>query len=99
MDLFSDALTNADWIAEGGFANKNDGLNPACIAQNPTSSNCTAADTFPAVNSGFNHAYDFPLAAMMGIESEVMAYSTTKSERREVPSLAKVCRLSAIGQP
>jgi len=68
---FSDALTNADWIAEGGFANKNDGLNPACIAQNPTSSNCTAADSFPAVSSGFNHAYDFPLAAMMGIESEV----------------------------
>src|SRR5205823_10393764 len=24
---FSDVLTNADWIAEGGFANKNDGFN------------------------------------------------------------------------
>lgn len=68
---FSDAVTNSDWIAEGGFANKNVGLNPACLAQNPGSSNCTAADIYPAVNSGFNHAYDFPLAALMGVESEV----------------------------
>lgn len=68
---FSDALTNADWIAEGGFANKNDGFNPACLAQNAGSSNCTSADTHPAVNKGFNHAYDFPLAALVGIESEV----------------------------
>jgi hypothetical protein len=69
--VFSDALTNADWIAEGGFANKNDFLNPACNAQNPGSSACTTGDVFPAVNTGFNHAYDFPLAALMGIESEV----------------------------
>jgi hypothetical protein len=68
---FSDALTNADWIAAGGFANKNDFLNPACLAQNPGSTSCTAADKYPAVNTGFNHAYDFPLAALMGIESEV----------------------------
>ncbi|SPF39464.1 Cna B-type protein [Candidatus Sulfotelmatobacter kueseliae] len=69
--VFSDALTNADWIAAGGFANKNDFLNPACLAQNPGSSNCTAGVAFPAVDIGFNHAYDFPLAALMGIESEV----------------------------
>lgn len=68
---FSDALTNADWIAAGGFANKNDFLNPACLAQNPGSTSCTAADKYPAVNTGFQHAYDFPLAALMGIESEV----------------------------
>jgi len=66
---YSDGLTNADWIAEGGFANKNDGLNPACIAEG--FSNCTSADTFPAVDTGFNHSYDFPMAAMMGIVSEV----------------------------
>jgi len=69
--VFSDALTNADWIAAGGFANKNDFLNPACNAQNSGSPNCTAADNYPAVDTGFNHAYDFPLAALMGIESEV----------------------------
>ena len=69
--VFSDALTNADWIAAGGFANKNAFLNPACNAQNPGSSSCTAGDIYPAVDPGFNHAYDFPLAALMGIESEV----------------------------
>lgn len=69
--VFSDALTNADWIAAGGFANKNDFLNPACNAQNAGSSNCSPGDIFPAVSSGFAHAYDFPLAALMGIESEV----------------------------
>jgi hypothetical protein len=68
---FSDALTNADWIAEGGFANKNAFLNPACNAQNAGSSSCTSGDVYPAIDSGFNHAYDFPLAALMGIESEV----------------------------
>lgn len=69
--VFSDALTNADWISAGGFANKNDFLNPACLAQNSGSPNCTAGDVFPAVDGGFTHAYDFPLAALMGIESEV----------------------------
>ena len=55
---FSDALTNADWIASGGFANKNDAFNPPNAG-------------YPAIDSGFNHAYDFPLAALIGIESEV----------------------------
>jgi hypothetical protein len=67
--VFSNALTNADWISPGGFANLDSALNPACIAQG--GSNCTPADTYPAISSGFNHTYDFPLAAMMGIESEV----------------------------
>ena len=67
---FSDALTNADWIAAGGFANKNDFLNPACYTQFG-GANCSSANQFPAVATGFNHAYDFPLAALMGIESEV----------------------------
>lgn len=68
---FSDSLTNADWVAEGGFANEDDFLNPACKAQNAGSTSCTAGDIYPAVSSGFQHAYDFPLAALMGIESEV----------------------------
>lgn len=66
---FSDALTNADWISEGGFANKNDGFNPACIAEGFL--NCSSADIYPAVSTGFQHAYDFPLAALIGLESEV----------------------------
>lgn len=73
--VFSDALTNADFISAGGFANDNDFLNPACNAQYTPSttqgSSCTAADIYPAVDPGFAHAYDFPLAALMGIESEV----------------------------
>lgn len=69
--VFSDALTNADWVFEGGFANKNDFLNPACNAQNAGSASCTAADIYPAIDPGFQHAYDFPLAGLMGIESEV----------------------------
>jgi hypothetical protein len=66
---YSDALTNADWLSSNGFANKNSPLNPACLAQAGTT--CTAADTYPAVDPGFNHAYDFPLAALIGVESEV----------------------------
>ena len=69
---FSDALTNADYITSGGFANRADALNPACIAQYASSS-CTLADTLPAVSSSFNYSYDFPLAAMIGMASEVDA--------------------------
>ncbi len=68
---FSDALTNADWTTQGALANVNDFLNPACNAQFPGSTSCTTADNFPAVSTGFQHPYDFPLAALMGIESEV----------------------------
>lgn len=53
---FSSALTNADWTADSGFANQGDALDPA-------------ANGYPAVASA--HAYDFPLAAMMGMASEV----------------------------
>ena len=55
---FSNALTNADWLAAGGFANKNDALDPGTAG-------------YPAVANNFNHSYDFPLAGMMGIASEV----------------------------
>lgn len=67
--VFSNALTNSDWVSPGGFANLDSPLNPACIALGGSS--CTAADTFPAVSPGFAHNYDFPLAALMGLESEV----------------------------
>jgi hypothetical protein len=69
---FSDALTNSDYITSGGFANRNDALNPACVAQYASTS-CSAADTLPAVASTFGQSYDFPLAAMIGMASEVDA--------------------------
>lgn len=56
---FSDALTNADWVAGGGFAGKGNALDPG-------------ANGYPAV--GTDHAYDFPLAAMMGMASEIDAH-------------------------
>ena len=57
---FSDVLTNADYLASGGFANKNSPLDPGLAG-------------FPAAASSSNHLYDFPLAAMMGIGSELDA--------------------------
>ncbi len=57
---FSDALTNSDWLSSNGFAGKNSPLNPT-------------AGGFPAVDSSFTNSYDFPLAAMMGIASELDA--------------------------
>lgn len=63
---FSDARTNADWVFGSGFANVNDPLNPAYGCS-------TGGPCFPAVNPGFDHTYDFPLAGLMGIASEVDA--------------------------
>ncbi len=57
---YSDALTNADWLFSGGFAGKNSPLNPP-------------SGGYPAVASTSIHSYDFPLAAMMGIASELDA--------------------------
>jgi len=97
--VFSDTLTNADWVAEGGFANKNDFLNPACRTQNAGSANCTAASTHPAVDGGFDHAYDFPLAALMGIESEVdgvFNYDVTKTQGTSHPQNLPIVRHWAV---
>lgn len=57
---FSNALTNSDWVAGGGFAGKKNALDPETSG-------------YPAVSSEFSNAYDFPLAAMMGMASEVDA--------------------------
>lgn len=65
---FSSALTNSDWLSSNGFANKASPLNPAY--------GCTATPVgpcYPAVSGSFENGYDFPLAAMMGIVSEVDA--------------------------
>lgn len=63
---FSDTLLNSDWVSPGGFAGFNSPLNPAhgCTNSGPC---------FPAVAPGFYNAYDFPMAAMMGIASEIDA--------------------------
>lgn len=55
---FSDALTNADWIFEGGFANTGDAFDPP-------------SGGYPAIAKNFNHSYDFPLAGLLGMASEV----------------------------
>lgn len=72
-DSFSDSLLNSDWLTSSGFADKNSPLNPACLAQNPGSQQCSPYNTYPAVDQSFTNAYDFPLAGMMGIASEVDA--------------------------
>lgn len=64
---YSDALTNADYLFSGGFANKNSPLNPANAPAGTCPGGC------PAVSSGFNHSYDFPLVGLMGILSEMDA--------------------------
>lgn len=57
---FSDALTNADWVDTGGFAGTSSPLNPS-------------SGGFPVIASDSYHSYDFPLAAMMGLASELDA--------------------------
>lgn len=71
---FSYSLLNADWVATSGFAvgSHADPLDPAYgCAGNPGAG--TGAPCFPAVNVDFTHSYDFPLANMMGMASEVEA--------------------------
>jgi hypothetical protein len=67
-DSFSSALTNSDWLSSNGFANENSPLNPAYGCTTTPAGPC-----YPAVSSSFGNGYDFPLAAMMGIVSEVNA--------------------------
>ncbi len=56
---YSYALTNSDWASPGCFScNTGSPLDPVNYG-------------YPAVSSGFEQSYDFPLAAMMGIVSEV----------------------------
>jgi hypothetical protein len=57
---YSSALTNADWVDTGGFAGTSSQLNPS-------------SGGFPVIATNSYHSYDFPLAAMMGLASEVNA--------------------------
>ncbi len=74
---FSNALTNSDWLSPSGLAEGNDPLNPAYGCSTTPAGPC-----YPAVSSGFYEAYDFPLAALMGMATEVDAvynYSITNT--------------------
>ena len=57
---FSDVLTNADWIDTGGFGGTGSPLDPISGGYAP-------------IDGSSVHLYDFPLAAMMGIGSEMDA--------------------------
>jgi len=63
---FSSVLLNSDWVAASGFAGQNDPLDPTygCNSGGPC---------FPAVATTFEQAYDFPMADLMGLASEVNA--------------------------
>lgn len=71
---FSSGSANAAWLTTGGFSgNRADAFNPACNTLFPGNPNCVAADNFPAVSSGFQNGYDFPLMGLLGMVSEVNA--------------------------
>ena len=71
---FSYAIANASWIDTAGFANTGSPFNPACLAQNSSGGGeCTGGDVYPAVDSGFNNSYDFPLMGLLGMVTEVNA--------------------------
>lgn len=57
---FSYAIANASWLSTAGIANTSSPLSPDNAG-------------YPAVDSGFNNSYDFPLMGMMGMVSEVNA--------------------------
>jgi hypothetical protein len=65
---FSDGVTNADWVDTGGLSSsQNSPLNPANAG-------------YPAVASSFTNSFDFPLAALLGMVTEVDAsYNYTKT--------------------
>jgi hypothetical protein len=60
LNSFSDATTNAAWLATVGIANTGSAMDPTVY-------------NLPAVAGGFDNSYDFPLIAMMGAATEVDA--------------------------
>jgi hypothetical protein len=74
LTSFSSGTANAAWLTTGGFSgNRPDQFNPACNALFPGNANCSPADNFPAVASGFVNGYDFPLIGLLGMITEVNA--------------------------
>jgi hypothetical protein len=60
QNSFSDGVTNADWIDTAKIATSGNALDPG-------------ANGYPAVSSGFVNGYDFPLAGLLGMVTEVDA--------------------------
>jgi hypothetical protein len=64
---FPDGVTNASALPSAGIANTGIELDPATMG-------------LPAVASGFNNAYDYPLMTLMGVVTELdAAYNFTKT--------------------
>jgi hypothetical protein len=63
LTSFSDGFTNASWLNVSGIANKGLSLDPSATQ--------FASLNLPAVDSGFNNSYDYPVMALAGIISEV----------------------------
>jgi len=57
---FSTAFTNASWFTPSGLANQGGAFDPAAFG-------------LPAVASGFDNNYDYPLVALVGSVNEVVA--------------------------
>jgi hypothetical protein len=63
LSSFSDAAANASWLDVSGVANKGHSLDPGAPQ--------FASLGLPAVDTGFNNSYDYPVMALAGIISEV----------------------------
>src|SRR5581483_11345265 len=74
LNSFPDGVTNASALDTAALANADNPLNPAA---DPS---VRPGPYYPAVDSGFNNSYDYPLMTMMGIVSELDAsYNYTKT--------------------
>jgi hypothetical protein len=67
LTSFSGGSTNASWLNVSGIANKGTSLDPGAPQFGPTGT----AYGLPAVDTGFNNSYDYPVMALAGIVSEV----------------------------
>jgi hypothetical protein len=76
---FSSAITNTGFLPSTGFANRQTSLDPAQFG-------------FPAVDSGFANSYDFPMAALVGVITEVNATYIQNSKGVQFPQGAFVPR-------
>jgi Carboxypeptidase regulatory-like domain len=76
---FSYAYTNSAWLDSGGLANQGGALDPAVFG-------------YPAVNSGFDNAYDFPVMGLLGIVSEDNAIYNYTASGEVLPQGAPVSR-------
>jgi len=78
---FSDAITNVGYLVPTGFAGQNTSFDPSCDSSlNPE---CTWS--FPAVSGSAQNAYDFPMAALSGVISEVDAYYQRDKNGNDLP--------------